>query len=89
MALKQSCLVIVLCLYITSNIHVHCYRGTSVSWNNLKEIVNSMDVVEKEANKKYDQMVHLNDEANPVVRRMVNEFEDSRCPVYGCLHMVV
>ena len=55
----------------------------------MKEMVNSMDVVEKEANKKYDQMVNLNAEANPVVRRMINEFEDSRCPVYGCLHMVV
>jgi hypothetical protein len=75
--------------------YVHCSRGASVSWTNLNKMLGIMDAVEKEANKKYDQMSTCYKEEiqkNVVVRRMVNEFEDSICYCYtkvciqGCLH---
>ena len=71
---------IVPCSCITSHVYVHCAMGIQATWNAVGQIVATMDTVEKEANKKYDQMTnnHKKDiEANPQVRRMTNELEDS------------
>ena len=54
--------------------------GIQATWNAVGQIVATMETVEKEANKKYDQMTnnHKKDiEANLQVRRMTNELEDS------------
>ena len=72
--------VIVLCSRITSHVYVHCAMGIQATWNAVGQIVATMDTVEKEANKKYDQMTtnHKKDiEANSQIRRIVIELEDS------------
>ena len=71
---------IVLCSCITSHVYVHCAMGTQASWTAVGQMVVTMENVEKDANKKYDQLttLHKKDvEANPQVRRMTNELEDS------------
>ena len=70
----------VLCSCITSHIYVHCAMGAQASWGPVAQMVTMMESLEKEANKKYDQMTtnHKKDiEANSQIRRIVIELEDS------------
>ena len=68
--------------------------ATQASWTAVAQMVTTMEVVEKEANKKYDQMTtnHKKDiESNVQVRRMTNELEDSiwYCYIYKSMYRVV
>ena len=68
--------------------------GAQASWAAVAQMVTTMESVEKEANKKYDQMTtnHKKDiEANVQVRRMTKELEDSiwYCYIYKSMYRVV
>ena len=68
--------------------------GAQASWAAVAAMVTTMESVEKEANKKYDQMCknHKKDiESNVQVRRMTNELEDSMwyCYIYKSMYRVV
>ena len=50
-------------------------RG-QVHWANLKKLIDIMDAIEKQANKKYDQLQVLNLTSTPQTSKVLNEMED-------------